>query len=57
MGFVSNLINGQALAVYDECQQCECFAQGKAGVEQFRSIFVFLVLVGTHDVRSDLGCA
>ncbi len=41
MGFVSNLFNGQVLAVYDECEQCECLAQGKAGVEQFRSIIVF----------------
>ena len=41
MGFVSNLFNGQVFAVYDKSEQCECFAQGKAGVEQFRSIFVF----------------
>ncbi len=41
MAFVSNLFNGQVLAVYDECEQCECLAQGKARVEQFRSIFVF----------------
>ena len=29
------------LAVYDECEQCECLAQGKAGVERIRSIIVF----------------
>ena len=41
MGFVSNLFNGQVLAVYYECEQCECLAQGKAGVVQSRSVFVF----------------
>ncbi len=48
MGFVSNLFNGQVLAVDDECEQCECLAQGKSGVEQFIS----LILVGTRDARS-----
>ena len=37
---VSNLFNGQVLAVHNQCHQCERLAQGKAGVEQFRSIFV-----------------
>ncbi len=41
MVFDSNLFNGQVLAVYDEYEQCECFAQVQAGVEHFRSIFVF----------------
>ena len=41
MVFISNLFNGQVLAMYDQSEQCECLAQGKAGVEQFRSIFIF----------------
>jgi hypothetical protein len=41
MGFVSNLFNGQVLAVDDECEQCECLAQGKSGVEQFIRTIVF----------------
>ena len=40
MGFVSNLFNGQVLAVYYECEQCECLAQGKTAVVQLRSVFV-----------------
>ena len=40
MRVVSNLLNQHVLAVYDECEQGECLAQGKAGVEQFRSIVV-----------------
>ncbi len=38
MGFVSNLFNGQVLAM-DE--QYECLAQGKSGVEQFISTIFF----------------
>ncbi len=51
MGFVSNLFNGQVLAVDDECEQCECLAQGKSGVEQFIST-MSLILVGTRDAKS-----
>ena len=40
IGFVSNLFNWQVLAVYYECEQCECLAQGKAGIVQFRSVLV-----------------
>ena len=38
---ISNLFYGQVLSVYNECEPCECLAQGKAGVEQIRSIVVF----------------
>ena len=38
---VSYLFYGQILPVYDEGEQCESLAQGKAGVEQFSSIVVF----------------
>ncbi len=41
MGFVSNLFNGQVLAMDDECEQCECLTQGKSGVEQFISTIFF----------------
>ena len=41
MGFIPNLFNGQVLAVDDECEQCECLAQGKSGVEQFICTIVF----------------
>ncbi len=41
MGFVSNLFNGQVLAVDAECEQCECLAQGKSGVKQFISTIIF----------------
>ena len=52
MGFIPNLFNGQVLAVDDECEQCECLAQGKSGVEQFISTIFFDLGRGTRDARS-----